>query len=291
MDMRSVAALALVTGSLFAQGTEAIFQSAPPDIDQALRERIREFHQHHVDGKFRQADTLVHEASKDAFFSAEKLKLKSFEIKHIKWEENFTQARVITVVPVDLDVPGFGQMKNVPRPLTSFWKLEGGQWWWVTIPYDPCKGIDAGNMTLHKKVCVDGKVVEQGDAAGASLSTGMTVKDLQNMVRASTSEITLPSHVEAREGVTLTSNFPGKVKFQVVYDQMPGFEASLDTDELESGASTALTVHHKPMSPTLKSDVLIRIMVQPTSQIIPVRVTFQLPPADLASGIKTPDKK
>lgn len=291
MDMRRVSALALFAGSLFGQGAE-IFNNAPPDVDQALRGRVKEFYQHHVEGKFRLADALVHEASKDGFFSAEKFKIKSFEIKHIKYEENYTQARVTTVVPFDMDVPGFGKMENVPRPLTSFWKLDGGQWWWVMMPYDPCKGVEAGNITLHKKVCVDGKVVEQGDSAGASLpGPGVTVKDLQNMVRASGSQVSLPSHVPAREGITFTSNFPGQVKLQVQHDQMPGFQAYLDTEALESGATATLTIDHKPTSPTHKPEILIRILVQPTAQVIPVKVTFQLPPADVASGIKTPEKK
>jgi hypothetical protein len=289
--MRSVAALALLAGSMFAQGTD-IFESAPPQVDQALRSRVKEFYQFHVEGKFRQADALVHEESKDAFFVAEKLKLKSFEIKHIKYEENFTQARVTTVVPVDLDLPGFGTMKDVPRPLVSFWKLDGGQWWWRSIPYDPCKGIESGSITLHKKKCVDGKVVEEESSSPSDvMSKGISVKELHSMVRASGNSLSIPSHLPAREGISITNHFPGPVTLQVVHEQMPGLEVRLDSNKVESGGSTTLVIDHKPTSPTLKPEMLIRVLVQPTGQVIPIKLEFQVPPADLASGVKTPEKQ
>lgn len=286
-----MAALALLMGPLFAQGIE-IFESAPPQVDQALRSRVTQFYQFHVEGKFRQADALVHEESKDAFFVAEKLKLKSFEIKHIKYEENFTQARVTTVVPVDLDLPGFGTMKDVPRPLVSFWKLDGGQWWWRTIPYDPCKGIESGSITLHKKKCVDGKVVEDESSSPADVtSKGVSIKELQSMVQASGNSISLPSHLPAREGVRITNNFPGPVTLQVLYEQMPGLEVRVDSDKIESGGSTTLVIDHKPVSPTFKPEMLIRVLVQPTAQVIPIKLQFQVPPANLASGVTAPEKQ
>ena len=42
----------------------------PPEVDQALSARIGEFYQDQVGGKFRQAETLVAEETKEYFYSA-----------------------------------------------------------------------------------------------------------------------------------------------------------------------------------------------------------------------------
>ena len=45
-------------------------EAPPPEVDQALRARISEFYQDHVDGKFRQAEALVAAETKDSFYGA-----------------------------------------------------------------------------------------------------------------------------------------------------------------------------------------------------------------------------
>ena len=57
----------MIVSALLAQSPEELFEKAPPHVDQTLRERVKIFYQAHVDGKFRVADTVVHEDSKDAF--------------------------------------------------------------------------------------------------------------------------------------------------------------------------------------------------------------------------------
>ena len=49
-----------------------IFEKAPPEVDNALRERVSKFFQAHVDGKFRLAEEVIAEDSKDFFYNMEK---------------------------------------------------------------------------------------------------------------------------------------------------------------------------------------------------------------------------
>ena len=71
---------ALLSTAALAQGPADLFQKAPPEMDQALRERVAAFLQAHVDGKFRLADQYVADESKDAFFEAHKRRYRDFEI-------------------------------------------------------------------------------------------------------------------------------------------------------------------------------------------------------------------
>src|SRR5271155_3842655 len=91
MLFRSV--LILLPFAAFAQTDSA----APPAvIDQALRARVTEFFNDHVEGPagFRKAMDLVAEDTKDYYFSAQKIQFKSFKIDSIKYSDHFTTAIV-----------------------------------------------------------------------------------------------------------------------------------------------------------------------------------------------------
>src|SRR5579864_740686 len=51
--------------------------SPPPGIEDALRARVTEFFQYHVDGNFRKAYDMVAEDTKDFYFKALKIQFKS----------------------------------------------------------------------------------------------------------------------------------------------------------------------------------------------------------------------
>ena len=62
-----------------------VFEKAPPQIDDALRENVAKFFKAHVDGKFRQAEEVIAEDSKDFFYNMEKQRYFSFEIVRINY--------------------------------------------------------------------------------------------------------------------------------------------------------------------------------------------------------------
>src|ERR1044072_5758427 len=92
---------------LSAQAPEDLFHKAPPAVEEALRARITQFFQLHVDGKFRQAESLVAEDTKDFFYSANKPKYLGFEIKSISYNDDFTKAKAVVVAQMVVMVPGF----------------------------------------------------------------------------------------------------------------------------------------------------------------------------------------
>src|SRR5215203_3723879 len=126
----ALASCAVLVGQT--QATD-VFDKAPPELDNALRARVAKFFQAHVDAKFRQAEEVIAEDSKDFFYNMEKQKYFGFEIVRINYSENFTKATVVTGVEVEWRSPRVGVMRVKP-PLTSLWKLENGQWYWYVVP-------------------------------------------------------------------------------------------------------------------------------------------------------------
>lgn len=285
----SVLVLALLCPALFAQGNDIIFNQAPPDVDAALRARVNVFYQAHVDGKFRQAMQVVADDSQETFFAADKPKYKSFKITNIHYEDaNFTKARVLVEVPWDLLTP-LGRIDSVPRPMASLWRKENGEWFWYVVPYDPCQGIEAGRFGhMHRKDCVDGKPVEMSSApSGLNPNTWVKPENLRQMVRASDEKVMLSSHVPTSVNVRFDSSFPGEVTLQPVVPDLPGLSVKLLTDKIESGKSTSMMIAYNPPAPQKNPDQVIKVLAQPTGQVYEIVVTFDLPPAELSSGIKT----
>src|SRR5215813_4073540 len=105
------------------------FNKPAPDVDAALRARIKEFYDYHVRGEFRKADALVAEDTKDYYFNGNKPKYLSYEISRIDYFENFTKAKAVIMCEMYVMMPGFND-KPMKMPTPSAWKLEDGKWYW-----------------------------------------------------------------------------------------------------------------------------------------------------------------
>src|SRR5688572_6406856 len=117
----------------FGQGTPTdVFQKAPPHIDTALRARVSQFLQAHVDGKYRVANELVAEESKDFYFAMEKRRFLSFEILRIDYTENFTKATVVAMVEVICSPATLLPNTLMIPPYQMRWKVENGDCYYYT---------------------------------------------------------------------------------------------------------------------------------------------------------------
>jgi len=258
----------LVASCLWAQTAAELFEKAPPELDKALRERIAFFYQCHVDGKFRQADQVVAEDSKDAFFAAEKPRYRGFEIVRIVYSENFTRARAVVAVDTDFMAPGIGKMA-VKAPLVSLWKLENGQWWWYVDP-------NAGRQTPFG-------TMRPGEGSSAPLHLNIPTRPedavrLLGKVTANKTEVRLSSYEPASDEVVLTNHMPGQVDLRLEYNGFPGFEARLERQALRANESVKLLLRVEPQDKSPKPTLTVNVRVEPLNQVIPIRVTFAVPP-------------
>jgi len=101
----------------------------PRDVDDALRARITKFYDLHVAAKFRQAEQLIAEESKDDFYVLSKPELKNFKIGNIEYSDHFTKAKVVIVGSMPVLLPMAGG-KIMDMPFASYWKIENRKWVW-----------------------------------------------------------------------------------------------------------------------------------------------------------------
>jgi hypothetical protein len=267
----------VLTSALLAQAPADLFDKAPPDVDEALRERVGLFYQAHVDAKFRLADTVVHEDSKDAFFVAEKTQYKGFEIVRINYSDNFTKARVVTVVVTDFTMPGF-RSTEARVPLTTMWKQDQGQWWWYVEPPKGDKESPFGVM----------KPGEGGDPNHpfAVLRKMPSIDEIRSQVSVNKTEVRLGSG-EATDEVVVTNRMPGPVTLELEWPVHQGFEARLDQAELKGGESAKILFHTESPERGESKILEAKLRVMPTNHVIPIRVTL----AGGAKGTKAPRQR
>jgi hypothetical protein len=251
---------------LFAQNPAEIFEKAPPHIDEALRARVSKFYQLQAEKKFRQADALVAEDSKDVFFAADKLYFRGFEIGKITYSENFTKATVMVVL--DTDFPSVRVQLQVKMPHTSLWKVIDNEWYWYVIP-----NPDGSKLTPFG-------IMHRGpeSTTRAALPRIPTPEEILSQVRADKSELRLSSYQPATDEVIVTNAMPGSIRISVEYDQMPGLEIKPDRAEVKAGESVRIVFDYKPPTRAPKPTATARIRVDPTNQVFPVKIEFAIPP-------------
>ncbi|MBI1789078.1 MAG: hypothetical protein HYR60_16225 [Acidobacteria bacterium] len=258
--MHRLTLLLPLAAALSAQDPASLFEKAPPHLDQALRERVAAFYQAHVDGKFRLAEALVAEDTKDFYFEAGKPRYLSFAIDRILYSDNFTRAKVVMLCEQRVMMPGFSDTPmKVPTPST--WKLENGKWyWWV----DQAKGRETPFGVMKPGTAAGGGGIPSSGAL-ASLDV------IAGKVKADRKGVQLPPG--ATEKVVFSSEAPGAVTLSLDAFRAPDLEIALDRNELKPGEHVTLTLHSKLEKPAAMG-LILQVRVQPFNLVIPVQVVF-----------------
>jgi hypothetical protein len=265
--------LGLVGCAIFglAQSPAELFEKAPPHVDEALRARIRKFYQAHVDGKFRLADEVVAEDSKDAFFAAEKPRYRDFEIVKIAYSDNFTEAAVLVTCGGDLLLGS--QVLQVKRPVSSHWKLMDGQWYWYLRPNTERRGPfgvpfpprDAGSSG-------------PSSSAPPPPHSPPDLAAIMAGVVADKAEVRLRGEVPGSDSLIVTNRMPGTVRLALESTAVPGLDIQLSRKELKAGEQARVFFYWEPAGKVPASAATVRLTVDPTGQIIPIRVIFAVSP-------------
>jgi hypothetical protein len=263
--MHRVLPLVFLASCLSAQPSADLFHKAPPAVDEALRARISKFFQFHVDGKFRQAESLVAEDSKDFFYSANKPKYLGFEIKDIFYAEDFAKAKAVVVAQMIVMAPGFLD-KPVPVPIPSRWKLVNGDWYWYIDE-------DELNMTPFGKM-------KPGGAAPAGASSVPAIPGPEEAarllagVKVEKGEMVLKAKEPGTAEFTIVNTMPGHVSLSLDEFRFDGVTVKLDASDLAAGAKAHVTFEWKPALYAAKA-LEVRVRVQPTNQLLRMRVRFE----------------
>jgi hypothetical protein len=263
VSMFRVCLPALLVSLCFAQEPADLFQKAPPDIDHALRARISQFYQDYVDGKYRQAESLVAPDTKDYYYDSNKPKILSFEIRRIEYSDNFTKAKATMLCEQYVMMPGFaGKPLKVPVP--SRWKVVDGQWYWY-VDQNDLRMTPFGKMN-------PGPQAGGGVDVAAEIRKNSNVAALAGEVKVDRTAVQLKAVPGATEAVHVVNHMPGAVTLSLGGASLDAVEIKLEPKQLRSGEKGVLSFHFKPGKALPTRPVTIELRVDQTNQVIPIRL-------------------
>jgi hypothetical protein len=251
-----------------AQQPAELFSKAPPAVDAALRVRISKFYQLHVEGKFRQAEALVAEDTKDFFYSANKPRYLSFEISRIDYSDEFRKAKATVIVETIVPVIGFAD-RPLKVPIPSYWKIENDDWFWY---------VD--QEALNKTPWGTRKTPESG-AAPTAPGSGSTpampdprqlLQNVATQVKADKSAVRLAPGGSDR--VTIQNHLPGEVILAIEGAVPEGLKAAIDRPVLKAGEKAVINISAKPDMAASRAPRGVGVRVQPTNQLLSIQVTI-----------------
>ncbi len=273
--MRLWISVILCTCSALCQDRTSAAPQPPPEVDAALRSRIRQFYQAHVDGKYRLADAVVAEESKDVFFAAAKPRYLGFEIIRINYSADFTQADA--VISCDSDWYIQGKKMKVKLPSTSRWKVIDGQWYWYVSQQSSEAKTPFG--TMHYNSGDGGESKAPVPVPALPGDPRVLAQKILEQVQADKKELMLSSYEPSKGEVKITNRMQGAISIRADIDgKFAGLTFSLDKSEVKAGDSATLTIVCEPKDRIAKPALTARIYVEPTGQILPVALTFDIPP-------------
>jgi hypothetical protein len=241
----------------------------PPEVDRALRERVTQFFQAHVDGAFRKSYELVADDFKDFYFAGYKQPYKSFSIESIRYFDNFTRAKVLLNTEVVWEVRMQKAVAKVQTP--AAWKLQDGKWMWYYDPKDRKLPIQAPGTPGEIPRDPDGTVRLPDDLSPTAIVDAATAQ-----LKATTldkSEVTLSSKASS-DRVVLHNGAPGFVNLTLEkIPRVPGLTVEFDKAQVGPNGDAVVKIACQPCTPT--EPVTVNLTVEPFGRRFQVLVRIQ----------------
>ena len=249
------------------------FPKAPAEVEEALRGRVTEFYTHFQQRKYRQAEGLVDEESRDYFYASSKKPILSFELVNMEFGEDFQTVKAFVNVMVMLPMMG---PKPVSFPLTGDWRWIEDNW------YIHMEGAKPG--TIKQGPFGPMRINPEG-AARAGAAQGLPTYSPEGIKQALKSMYrvepeTLRFAHKPSEPITQTVRFinPGPARLSVTATEeihtLPGLQIEFDRRQIEPGEELPITFTYQGKEQALEGTINIVFSVLPLKQIFAVTIEF-----------------
>ncbi len=268
--MRFAAALLFIPLTAFGQ-------TAPPEVDQALRARVNEFFSYHVSGKFMKAYDLVAEDTKEYYFAVQKNLYLSYTVGEISYSDDFTRATVNLVGKQKMRPrPEFPEIL-IDQPMITKWKIENGKWVWYVDPIRDCPtpmscGPDGKAHPVMKPVEPDSSA-KMPDLSPSAL--GQQAQQILKQSKVDKPMVEMTPTRATSEFVVFHNGQPGTVRVALdLGTKVEGFTASIPKNEVNANEDLTVTLHYQPGKVLPPPALTIKLEIEPLHQTFPITVKF-----------------
>ncbi|MDA1312560.1 MAG: hypothetical protein O2968_04415 [Acidobacteria bacterium] len=275
-----VACVLVAASVLFGSEKQAeAFRKAPPEVEEAVRARVRLFYELFKEGKFRQAEELVAEESKDVFYNTQKKALLGFELSSITFDDEFKEANVLVNVDTMFPLMGATPFKV---PISGTWRWINDNWFLYMAPHGS-KG-PFGEMKGQKASPGEAALV-QGAFAGAG--EGVKPESFSRMYATNRSQVKFPSSNDSQpveRTVTFANIGPARLTLKLEGAEIPGLVVDVGEGPLEPGDHRQIIFRYHPEIAQLEGERKIMFGVLPIMRKFGIKATFQEPPGARSAG-------
>jgi len=239
------------------------------EAEKALRDRAQQFYQFQVDKKFRQAEAMVADDTKDDYYASRKPDIKGFKIDKAELAPDLKTAKLIVKAKVMVLMPGFGPTTfDIPMP--TEWKLEDGEWRWYISP-EARVATPFGNMHTSKSNGPPAAPAPQGAAPGGIDNPNLSA--LQNQISISKTSVRL-GRSNRDDSVSITNGMPGTIELRLDahVETIRGLAVKLDKTRLASGETAVVQLH---LAGDKKIADTVDIVAQPLNRLLSIEVIAQ----------------
>lgn len=266
---------ALLAVSASAQ-SQPLTAGAPEEIDSALRTRVESFYTHFQKGQFRQAEGFLDDESKDAFYGAKKDRILGFEVKTIKWADDFRSANVLVLCQTI--VPFLGS-RPVAVPLAGDWRFNDDDWF---MHLEVKEATEDGETLLTQSTSPFGQmqfnqqVSAPGQFQAVQEAPRPTVESLKNMYQISTQMLRFPPKPDepVTRSIMVKNSSRGKLKLEKYGRDINGIEISIPKAEFDAGEEIEIQLTYDPKTSELSGRYRVDFMLMPISQMFEVFLDF-----------------
>jgi hypothetical protein len=248
------------------QPAGAIFSKAPPEVESALRARFMQFLELQQQKKYRQAEALVCEESKDTYYGAEKRHLDKWEFSEFVYEDGHRKATAIVLY--DAPMPTMSGMAYIQRPYATRWKVENGNWC-VYFPDPLLEGVKTpfGYVKLEDR--------KEAASAASLFAKRPKVDAKTGPVAISKRSIELAGTAESSDAIEIRNLLPGPVTVEVEAPSIPGLTWHVEPREIPANGRGAVRFEFRPAGDFPRSDTQFSLVIRPLDLKVPVAVVFR----------------
>lgn len=278
MDMRMRTRAVLSRGALTlafafcaaaAEETEPKYSaSAPAAVKESLEARVRTFYELFQGGKFRDAEAIVAEESRDIFYVAPKSRIFGFDIKSLTFTEDFQSAKAF--VACKMVVPMLGS-QTFDIPVTSEWRWQNGDWF---IRFGPRVSPDGTIQTPFgpmKSNADTGAPPSGGTPPPAVLRP--TLESLKEMFSVDRSELRMSGSEPGEQTISIRNRAAGALNLSMRSSLPPGLQVELP-ERVEAGAEGEVRFVYTPGEEPLEGRHSVELIVLPLNQVLKISIDF-----------------
>lgn len=237
-------------------------QPAQPAAE-ALRDRVKQYYQLMVEKKYRQAEAMVAEDSRDEYYNGKKPDLRAFDILSLDLQ-SATTAKATIRAKVLVLMPGAGaQLFDIPSP--TYWKLENGVWCWY-IPEETKAATPFGKM---QNDTTSGAGMDMKGAAPGGIDNP-DVGSLLNKITIDRISVVL-SAKEPQQVVTIANGLPGPLDLTLDPHarSIKGIMIEVRPAHLEAGEKATVTIRRTAEGKVLD---VVPVTAEPFHRVFNIQV-------------------